>query len=265
VPKNSSLLLSVSKCNPFVLIGTTILLYVEYIGNRVIKVIDLFSGNIVKELPLAILSVVVTLAGIWISNIVYDRGVPNYISRKIGHLAGGIAFLIAFFLSTPGWAIIIASSFGVLLLVARLVRPEILRGVGGTGRNNKVLAEVWFPWVAVPIFIISWLWLNKPAVSVACLLFMAWGDGITGLIRSIVYRKAVKGVWGSLAMLCVCLLIAGIFIKPFWIGAVASVMAVIVERTFGEYGIFKWGDDNWAIPLASMATILGLMALIGIS
>jgi dolichol kinase len=74
----------------------------------------------------------------------------------------------------------------------------------------------------------------------------------------------VKGLWGSLAMLCVCLAVAGVFIRPFWIGVVASVVAVIVESTFGEYGIFKWGDDNWAIPLFSMATILGLMALVGI-
>jgi dolichol kinase len=151
-----------------------------------------------------------------------------------------------------------------LLLVARLVKPGIIRGVGGTGRSNKVVAELWFPWVAVPVFAISWLWLAKPAVSVACLLFMAWGDGITGFVRSIVYRKAVKGWWGSLAMLCVCLVISVFFIRPFWIGVTASVVAVVAEQSFGEYGIFKWGDDNWAIPVTSMITILGLMAITGL-
>ena len=35
----------------------------------------------------------------------------------------------------------------------------------------------------------------------------------------------------------------------------------IAEQSFGEYGIFKWGDDNWAIPVISMITILGLMAI----
>jgi phytol kinase len=225
---------------------------------------EFFSQNMVTELPLVILGVGVALVGLLISNIVYDHGVPNYVSRKIGHGAGGFAFLVSFFFSTSGWPIVVASGFGVLLLVARLVKPEILRGVGGTGRSDMVMAEVWFPWIAVPVFIISWLWLNKPAVSVTSLLFMAWGDGITGLIRSLVYHRAVKGLRGSLAMLGVCLVIAGVFIRPFWIGVVASVVAVITERTFGEYGFFKWGDDNWAIPLTSMATILGLMALIGI-
>ena len=224
---------------------------------------DFFSPNMVHQFPLAILSVAVALTGLWISNILYDRGVPNYVSRKIGHLAGGIAFLIAFFFSGPGWPIIIATGFGILLLIARLVKPGIIRGVGGTGRSNKVMAELWFPWVAVPVFAISWLWLDKPAVSVACLLFMAWGDGITGFVRSIVYRKAVKGWWGSLAMLCVCLGISAFFIRPFWIGLVASAAAVATEKSFGEYGIFKWGDDNWAIPVISMITILGLMAITG--
>jgi phytol kinase len=225
---------------------------------------EFFSPNILAELPIVILSAGVALAGLWISNIVYDRGVPNYISRKIGHGAGGFAFLASFFVSTSGWPIVVALGFGVLLLIARLVKPEILRGVGGTGRSDKVLAEVWFPWVAVPVYAISWLWLNKPAAAVTSLLFMAWGDGITGLVRSQVYHKAVKGLWGSLAMLGVCLVITGVYIRPFWIGVMASIMAVITEGIFGEYGILKWGDDNWAIPLVSMATILGLMALIGI-
>ena len=225
---------------------------------------DLFSRNMVAGLPLVILAAGVVVVGLWISNIVYDRGVPNYISRKIGHGAGGFAFLASFFLSAPGWPLIVASGFGILLLILRLVKPGMLRGVGGTGRSSKVLAEVWFPWVGVPVYAVSWLWLNQPAAAVTSLLFMAWGDGITGLVRSQVYHKAVKGLWGSLAMLCVCLAIAGVFIRPFWIGVAASIVAVITERTFGEYGILKWGDDNWAIPLASMAAILGLMALTGI-
>jgi dolichol kinase len=126
------------------------------------------------------------------------------------------------------------------------------------------MAEVWFPLVAIPAFSISWLWLKRPEVAVTSLLFMAWGDGITGLVRAQVYKRPVKGLWGSLVMLVFCLLISLVFIKPFWIGAFASIAAVATEWTFGECGVLKWGDDNWAIPLVSMATILGLMAITGI-
>jgi len=222
-----------------------------------------FSENMIAELPLVVLIAGAVLIGLWISNIVYDLGVPHYISRKIWHGAGGLAFLAAFAFSSPAWPIIVATGFGALLLAAHLVRPETFRGVGGTGRSDTVMAEVWFAWGAIPVFGISWLWLDKPAVAVTSLLFMAWGDGVTGLVRSQVYHQPVKGPWGSLAMFCVCLAISWVFIKPLWIGAVASGVAVITEWTFGDYGVLKWADDNWAIPLVSLATILGLMALAG--
>jgi len=222
-----------------------------------------FSENMIAEFPLVVLIAGAVLIGLWISNIVYDLGVPHYISRKIGHGAGGLAFLAAFAFSSSAWPIIVATGFGALLLAAHLVRPETFRGVGGTGRGDTAMAEVWFAWIAIPVFGISWLWLNEPAVAVTSLLFMAWGDGVTGLVRSQVYHRPVKGLWGSLAMLGVCLSISWVFIRPFWIGVAGSLMAVITEWVFGDNGVLKWADDNWAIPLVSMGTILGLMALVG--
>jgi phytol kinase len=222
-----------------------------------------FSESMIAEFPLVVLITGAVLIGLWVSNIVYDLGVPHYISRKIGHGAGGIAFLVSFAFSSPAWPIIVAAGLGVLLLVARLVRPKTFRGVGGTGRSETTMAEVWFAWIAIPVFGISWLWLDKPEVAVTSLLFMAWGDGVTGLVRSQVYHRQVKGWWGSLAMLIVCLSISWVFIRPYWIGAAGSLIAVITERVFGDNGVIKWADDNWAIPLVSMGAILGLMALAG--
>ena len=217
----------------------------------------------IDDLPIVVLVTGEVLVGLWLSNIVYDKGVPHYISRKIGHAAGGVGFLILLFVTWPWWPIIMAAGFSLLLLGARFIRPSTFRGVGGTGRSDQVMAEVWFPLVAIPVFAIGWLWLDQPAVAVTCLLFMAWGDGVTGLVRSQIYKRPVKGLWGSLGMLIVCLVIAWVFIKPFWIGAVASVVAVGTEWFFGDCGVCKWADDNWAIPLTSLATILGLMALTG--
>jgi phytol kinase len=220
------------------------------------------TANMAAEIPLAILIVGTVLAGLWISNLVYDAGVPQYISRKIGHCAGGAAFVICLFFTASVWPIVLSVSFGLLLLAARLVRPDTFRGVGGSGRTSKVMAEVWFPAVAIPVFIISWSWLNRPALAVSVLLFMAWGDGITGLIRSWIYKKPVKGLWGSLGMLGICLIISLVLIRPFWIGVLASIAATIVEWSFGDNGKLKWADDNWAIPVVSLSVLLGLMALV---
>jgi phytol kinase len=219
--------------------------------------------NIISEFPIAILITAVLLVGLWVANIVYDHGVPHYISRKIGHGAGGVAFLIAFNLSSAAWPIILTVCFSILLIVARLIKPSTFRGVGGTGRSESSKAEIWFALAPLLVFAIAWLWLNLPSVAVTSLLFMAWGDGITGLVRSQVYHKPVKGLWGSLAMLCACLIISWIFIHPFWIGISASIVAVAVEWAAGDCGVIKWADDNWAIPLVTMAIILGLMASIG--
>jgi hypothetical protein len=207
----------------------------------------------------------VALAGLLVSNRLYDQGIPHYVSRKLGHAIGGIAFLLCGrFFSTAVWPICLAAGFSLLLGGARLLRPLAFRGVGGGARGGHVLAEVWFPAVAIPVFGVGWYWLKLPAVAVACLLFMAWGDCVTGLVRFKVYGRPVKGIWGSLAMLVVCLAIAGFMIRPFWVGAVGAGIAVLSEWAFGDAGVIKWGDDNWAIPATSLAAIAGLMAALHI-
>jgi phytol kinase len=222
-----------------------------------------FTEAWLDELPIVMLAFGAVFAGLWVANIVFDLGVPNYISRKIGHGAGGFAFFACSLLSAPGWPIIGCACFAALLMGARVLRPSAFRGVGGTGRSQTVMAEVWFPLVAVPVLAVGWFWLDQAKVAVASLLFMAWGDGATGIVRSQVYGRPVKGWWGSLAMLAICVVISLVLIRPVWIGAAAAVAAVIAERVFGDCGPVKWHDDNLAIPVVSLGTALGLLALTG--
>jgi phytol kinase len=215
-----------------------------------------------SDLLIAAGVIIFVLGGIQAANVVYDRGVPNFVSRKIGHGAGGFAFLSALIVR-PWTAMSIAAIFTVLLVCAHLLLPIFIRGIGGSGRSGGSLAEVWFPMVALPVFAVSWLWLKQPLPAVASLLFMAWGDGVTGLVRSRFYKQPVKGIWGSLAMLAVCLAVSWFMIKPFWIGVIASVAATAAERIFGDVGLVKKIDDNLAVPVISLSVILGLLALTG--
>jgi hypothetical protein len=115
-----------------------------------------FSRNFVHEIPLAIISIVVALIGLWISNIVYDHGVPNYLSRKIGHLAGGIAFLCAYFLSGPGWAVIIALTFfeAAIYFMPSLYNNKLLFLFSIVSQNKlptTVGVFTYFNFVALPL------------------------------------------------------------------------------------------------------------------
>lgn len=220
--------------------------------------------RLIAELPFVILIAGAVLVGLYVSNILYDLNVPHYISRKIGHAAGGLGFLLCALLFSSGWwPLIIATAFVIMLWGARFVKPDAFRGVGGTGRPTEVMAEVWFPLSSLPVIGLGWIWLDKPLIAISCLLFMAWGDCCTGIVRSQIYGRAVKGLWGSVAMFLTCLIIAWAFISPFWAGAIVASVATITEWACGDVGIIKWADDNWAIPVISATTLFGILASIG--
>ena len=216
-----------------------------------------------RDLPAVGLVAVIAGAGLWVSNLAYDRGIPHYVSRKIGHAAGGLSFLAAFMFLSSVWSMVLAAAFGAILYSAHWLRPNAFRGVGGTGRSSTAMAEIWFVWVAVPVTFVSWYWLHRPEIAVASLLFMAWGDGVTGLVRARIYHRPVKGWWGSLAMLFVCLALSFAFIHPFWVGATASVLAVAAEYLCGDSGSIRWADDNLAVPLVAMTAMLLSMLVSG--
>lgn len=217
----------------------------------------------IAETPYVVLIAGAVLVGLWMSNILYDLKVPHYTSRKIGHAAGGLGFLTCALLFSSGWwTLILAIAFTVLLGGARVFKPDTFRGVGGSGRPMEVMAEVWFPLASIPVIGIGWIWLDKPLVAISCLLFMAWGDMITGVVRSQVVGRAEKHWSGSIAMFLTCLIIAWCFIHPFWVGAVTALVATITEWICGDVGIIKPLDDNLMIPLVSCATVFGMLALI---
>ena len=202
-----------------------------------------------SELPLLFLIAGIVLVGLYLSNILYDYGVPQYISRKVGHGVGGMGYLMCMLLfSTPWYPLILSGGFTLLLGGARLLRPSTFRGVGGSSRSHA-LAEIWFPLAGTLSLVVGWVWLNNPHLAIVPILFMAWGDMVTGLIRAKVYGKEVKGNYGSLGMLVVCLLVGTLF-TPYWIAAVGAVVATLAERWTPISKGF-W-DDNHTIIISSL-------------
>lgn len=208
----------------------------------------------VAEIPYVILIAGSALLGLYLANLFYDSGIPQYISRKLGHLGGCVGFLLCPLLfQTFWWPFILTIGFTLLLLYARAFRPRFFRGVGGSGRP-QALAEIHYPATGIVLIGVLWGVLGQPWLAIIPLAFMGAGDAITGLIRSKVYGREVKGNWGSVGMLATCLLFA-YFIQPYWIGAIGALTAVIAERFTKTT---KWVDDNLTIPLAS-AFVMGVL------
>lgn len=213
-------------------------------------------SQFIAESPFAILIAGAALGGLWVSNIFYDYHLPQYLSRKIGHLGGGTALLLCSLLFESWvWPLILAVLFTALLFGARFIKGDLFRGVGGTGRPIA-FAEVWFPAASVVSIVVGWIWLRDRWLAILPTLFMAYGDAFTGLTRSVVYKREFKGNMGSVAMLGACLLLAWCFYQPLWVGVVGAVIATLAERfTPMSHG---WFDDNWTIVLSSLL-VMGVL------
>lgn len=206
--------------------------------------------ELIAELPYVVLIGGAALVGLWVSNIFYDYKLPNYLSRKIGHLGGGVGFLLcALLFDSWFWPLVLASGFTIMLFGARFIKADMFRGVGGTGRP-MAFAEVWFPLVSVISIAVGWAWLDNRWLAILPTLYMSFGDAVTGLTRSVVYHREFKGNMGSVAMFVICILLAWILYEPFWIAAVGAVVATLIERfTPMSHG---WIDDNWTIVISSL-------------
>ena len=214
---------------------------------------------LIQEMPYALMIIVLVFITLYISNVTLDYGTPHYISRKITHFGGGCGYLAsAFLFSSAVWPLIISGGFMLLLVGARLLRPQTFRGVGGTGRQGAA-AELWFPLTGTISIAVGWLWLGNPFLGILPALFLSFGDCVTGLVRSAVYKKEVKGNWGSVAMFGICALVAYL-LTPYWIGFVGAFVASTVEK----YTVTKhWIDDNLTLTLASLAAMAPLYYYVG--
>jgi len=215
-----------------------------------------------EQIPLLLLVAGAGLIGLYLSNLMYDYHVPHYVSRKLGHLAGGVAAVIALFLFDYFLIpTLIAALFTLMLGLARIFRPHTFRGVGGSGRPGAA-AEFWFPLSLTICWGIGWGIFNQPVIATVAALLMCWGDAVTGLVRSKVYGKPVKGFWGSVAMFIVCLIVTFTFVQPYHIGVLMSIGAVVAEWSCGDVSKIKFlrkVDDNLSIPLVGLA--IGLLLI----
>jgi len=183
---------------------------------------------------------------LYISKLVY-RKFNVYISRKFVHIfAGGISLIqVPFLFSEVYLPTLLCALMTVLTIYTHAKKRELWFQLKGN------YADVYFCLI-FSIFIFLF-WKIDMSATLASLLFMAWGDAATGIVRNKVYGKRMKGKIGSIAMLLTCLPI-GYYLKGF-IGIGGAAIATISE-------IQEKIDDNLAVPIFSMLYFLALNSLL---
>ena len=204
------------------------------------------------SLPLLVLVVLVVYL---FSKGVYRLTGSNYKARKFIHFAAGavIAILAPYIFYTP---IVFAVMSFLLFLVVYFPHKKgrLLRWF----QIERKYGEVYFTFAYFALF--SIFWYIDINIAIASALFMAIGDGVTGLIKERYYgrreeEKKVKGLnLGNLGMLIVSLPIGYYYCG--WSGVVAAVFASLIES-------FEGIDDNVTIPFGS-AAVIALLKLFGV-
>ncbi len=166
-----------------------------------------------------------------------------YFSRKAIHFfAGGLtAMLLPFVAHEPILPALTAFGLAFMTYLPHKLNrrmywfqdPENIYDVDFTLSWGLIILFTWY--------IDSSFWLGVVPV-----LFMAYGDGITGIIRNLKYNKRTKAWEGTAGMLAFCIIIGA---KMGFAGIFAGILCSLVERIENI-------DDNITVPITGMLILL---------
>ncbi len=182
-----------------------------------------------------------------------ENMVAVYYNRKIAHmLAGGVPIILSpIVFESPIWPLI----GGILGFFALLSTHLLDRRLWWMQTEQNVNDATFALMLGTSVYLI-WEYTNEPWLAILPSLYMAFGDGVTGIIRNKLFKKRTKSAWGNFGMAIVCLPL-GFFIGnsvdpsiPVW-GLISASVASFVERY--EFGVI---DDNILIVIASSIVII---------
>lgn len=167
-----------------------------------------------------------------------------YFSRKVIHfLAGGLtAMLLPFVAHEPILPALMAFGLALATYIPHKLNrrmhwfqdPENIYDVDFTLSWGFIIFFTWY--------IDKSFWLGVIPV-----LFMAYGDGITGIIRNLKYNKRTKAWEGTAGMLVLCIIIGA---RMGLAGILAGIICSFVERVENV-------DDNVTVPAISLIILIG--------
>ncbi len=168
-----------------------------------------------------------------------------YFVRKYIHMAGGgvVALLVPHLFTSPIVPTILSLGFTLLLLAARRLRLLYWFQTG----ENAYEVNFTIAW-GLSLYTI-WTLTGDPRLAVVPALLISFGDGITGVVRNLLFKRRTKHWSGNLAMLPVSVGLGYAYGGP--LGAIAGVVASLVERLEAPPI-----DDNLIIATATTLVII---------
>ena len=168
-----------------------------------------------------------------------------YFNRKLIHIAaGGTVLLIPFVYLEPLVPVLFSA---LLTLFIYLTRKRNRLMYWFQSKSNDY--ELHFTIMSTIMLTLGYL-LGNVWYGVLPVAFMAIGDGVTGIIRNVIFKKRTKSWIGNLGMMLVNIVIGNVMGIP---GIVAGIIASIIEKFEFLDGKI---DDNITVPLVSFLTLL---------
>ncbi|MEZ0346791.1 MAG: dolichol kinase [Infirmifilum sp.] len=183
--------------------------------------------------------------------------VAIYYARKVIHiLAGGVvALLIALYplFSTP----ILPFALGLVLALLTYL-PHKTGKLMYWFQDPENIYEVDFCIMWAIFITLGWFagiqlgYKNPFLFGALPLLFMAVGDGVTGIVRNALFKRRIKHWSGNLAMFIVSAAMA--IVLGFGISGILSALAASFVERIEYLGSIKL-DDNITVPIISFLTL----------
>ncbi|MBK1643833.1 hypothetical protein CKO25_03985 [Thiocapsa imhoffii] len=182
-----------------------------------------------------------------------------YYNRKIVHMLGGGvgSLMVPLVFTSPWFPLICGLLLTLLTLAAHVTGMRFSWFQTADNRNDVKFALMW----AISVSALWWL-LDDPWLAILPALYMAFGDGVTGIARNLMIKRRSKSPVGNVFMLLVCAPLGWVIggqaqpAIPEW-GLLSALVATWIERY--EFGPI---DDNVLITVAASGVLL-LGALVG--
>lgn len=207
---------------------------------------EVLSASILFVWVLTLVSVITRKLYVYMRSKGLEHNVAVYYNRKVIHmLAGGLcAAFIPFLFETPVVPFIFALALALLTYI-----PHRSGRLMYWFQVEENVYETSFCIMWGVVISIGWLLSNGNFwVGILPVLFMSFGDAVTGIVRNKLYGRRTKSWWGNLAMAFLSIPLGAILGLA---GVIAGAAASIVEHFE-----FRFIDDNVSIPLVSLVILL---------